>query len=103
MIKEEIREGLANELEQPCSVCELEDNCDCRISGIVCPNQEKKSEQIMRYLDSQGVVLKVEAELPELERSESPIEPSSVFCGGFKLGIVDMVKAGYTHKFERLI
>ena len=39
-------EKIAEILEQPCDTCELGDNCDCRVRGIICPYQEKKAGQI---------------------------------------------------------
>ena len=46
------RERIAEVLEQPCAICELEDNCDCLIRGIICPYQEKKADQILNILGS---------------------------------------------------
>ena len=44
---EELEKRVAEILEQPCDTCELNDNCDCRVSGTVCPYQEKKAGQIL--------------------------------------------------------
>lgn len=62
------REKIAEILEQPCDTCELEDNCDCRLRGIICPYQEKKADQIIAlYLavpqgDDEGFKVLVDGE-----------------------------------------
>ncbi len=43
----DIIKQIAEILEQPCDVCELEDNCDCQVRDIICPYQEKKAGQIL--------------------------------------------------------
>ena len=46
-IMDDAREKITEILEQPCDVCELEDNCDCKTRNIICPYQEKKADQIL--------------------------------------------------------
>jgi hypothetical protein len=70
---------------------------DCHFNKDKC-NQfevcdECITEDLFQYLHSQGVVIKVEGELPELSKLGSW---SWRWEGGYDMAQVDMTKAGYT-------
>lgn len=57
------------------------------------------ADDALKRLDSQGVVLKVDGELPKLDCER--LSTSNIICCGKTQQ--DMLEAGYTHRFERLI
>ncbi len=76
-IIDDAREKIAEILEQPCDVCELEDNCDCKIRGIICPYQEKKAYQILALSGTTDI------ECPEYHGTGLDVEPSDcAMCNG---------------------
>lgn len=69
-----IREKVAEIIEQPCNVCELEDNCDCKMRGIICPYQEKKADQLLSLeFPANGKTIRIGAYYPEAKLPEMPI------------------------------
>ena len=96
--KEEIREGIYNIIR---------DNCQSA-SGWV-GNKAETMELIMQYLDSQGVVIKVERKLPCPEYSPIPTMDEGYNMGyerGFQCGVMgtlDVVIKSGCGFFEPLI
>ena len=100
--QEEIREGLDNSI---CDACEEDvDKDDCRKS--ICAYASKLRDAILKLEDSQGVVIKVDRELPEspdadylisqYEGEEATAEDVALMhFNGIEKGKRLMLRAGY--------
>ena len=92
----EIREVIDLYTEDRCLYPDRE--CSHRASTVLyCSNSDCAYRCLIERLDSVGVVLKVEGELPEYRLNDD----CSAFCHAAERD--DLFRAGYTHKFERLI
>ena len=87
--QEKIREEMANKVPKDCQSCESEcvplDNTDH------CSEQYHIADLILFYLHSQGLVLKVDRELPEIKRNLKGLSPEEITT----LIQIDMEVAGY--------
>lgn len=84
---DKIREGIAKILLDSWEVdrMQIHDNYDL--------DEEKAAKRIVEYLHSQGVVRKVDRELPD--RCDDRLQNNSDFEEGYIISQKDMLKAGY--------
>jgi len=94
---ETLREGIAKHF-RPHTLGDIDDDLTGIISGVAVGTMELyriQADELIEWLDSQGVVRKVERELPKVPQAEIAPMYDKVFREGINAGQYSMLKAGY--------